>query len=212
MMRWRRWSWLGGRMVRTSLAARKGQRVLATSGAPTETALAFAGVADLLGTVLNDVLPRLPMPQRSAMEATLLLSESKRPPAARVISAALLSALRELARTAPLLVAIDDVQWLDTPTANALSFVIRRLRDDRVALVFTMRTGERAPVGLDLLRSPFAERVSRMELRPLSFGALRRLLLTRTDLRLTRQLLRRIQETSGGNPFFALELARALAR
>src|SRR5439155_19286932 len=120
-------------------------------------------------------------------------------------SSALLTALRELSTTGPVLVAIDDVQWLDTPTANALSFAIRRLRGDRVALVFAMRSGERAALPLNLFRTPFAERVSRIELRPLSFGALRRLLLTRTDLRLTRHLLRRIQETSGGNPFFALE-------
>jgi DNA-binding CsgD family transcriptional regulator len=196
----------------TRMAEGKGYRVLATSGAPTETTLAFAGLGDLLGTVLNDVLPRLPMPQRSAMEATLLVSESKRPPTARVISAALLTALRELSATGPVLVAIDDVQWLDTPTANALSFAIRRLRGDRVGLMFAKRSGERAALLLDLPRAPFAERVSRMELRPLSFGALRRLLLTRTDLRLTRHLLRRIHDTSGGNPFFALELARALAR
>src|SRR6266566_2758002 len=194
------------------MAETKGHRVLATSGAAAETTLAFAGLGDLLGTVLNEVLPRLPTPQRSAMEATLLLSESERPPTARVISAALLTALRELSTTGPVLVAIDDVQWLDTPTANALSFAIRRLRGDRVALVFAIRSGERAALALDLMRTPFAERVNRMELRPLSFGALRRLLLTRTDLRLTRHLLRRIHDTSGGNPFFALELARALAR
>ncbi len=194
------------------MAEKNGHRILATSGAPTETTLAFAGLGDLLGTVLSEVLPRLPMPQRSAMEATLLLSEPKRTPTPRLISAALLTVLRELSTTGPVLVAIDDVQWLDTATANALSFAIRRLRGDRVALVFAMRSGERAALPLDLFRTPFAERVSRIELRPLSFGALRRLLLTRTDLRLTRHLLRRIQETSGGNPFFALELARALAR
>src|SRR5881396_34292 len=194
------------------MAETKGHRVLATSGAATETTLAFAGLGDLLGTVLNEVLPRLPMPQRRAMEATLLLSESKRPPTGRVISAALLTALRELSTTGPVLVAIDDVQWLDTPTANALSFAIRRLRGDRVALMFAIRSGEPAALALDLMRTSFAERVNRMELRPLSFGALRRLLLTRTDLRLTRHLLRRIHDTSGGNPFFALELARALAR
>src|SRR5439155_10081238 len=146
------------------MAETKGQRVLATSGAPTETTLAFAGLGDLLGTVLNDVLPRLAMPQRNAMEATLLLSEPKRTPTPRLISAALLTALRELSTTGPVLVAIDDVQWLDTPTANALSFAIRRLRGDRVPLVFAMPTGERAALPPGSFPTPVADRVSRSAL------------------------------------------------
>ena len=79
-------------------------------------------------------------------------------------------------------------------------------------MLVTVRTSEDTVIPFDLTRVPFVERVARIEVGPLTFGAVRHLLLSRTDLRLTRPLIRRIHETSGGNPFFALELARALAR
>jgi DNA-binding NarL/FixJ family response regulator len=194
------------------MAQESGQRVLTAGGAPVETQMAFAGLADLLEAAVDDVLPALPRPQRDALRATLLLEESSVPQGGRVVSAALLTSLRELAADTPVLVAVDDVHWLDPASAGALSFAIRRLRDERIAVLVAARTGERSELFLDLMRVPFAHRVGRITVGPLSFGAIRHLLLSRTDVRLTRPLLRRIHETSGGNPFFALELARALAR
>jgi ATP/maltotriose-dependent transcriptional regulator MalT len=194
------------------MARESGQRVLAAGGAPVETQMAFAGLADLLESAIDDVLPALPGPQRDALRATLLLEESPVPQGARVVSAALLTTLRELAAKTPLLVAVDDVHWLDPASADALSFAIRRLRDEQIAVLVAARTDERSELLVDLMRVPFADRVGRTTVGPLSFGAVRHLLLSRTDVRLTRPLLRRVHETSGGNPFFALELARALAR
>jgi len=194
------------------IARESGQRVLTAGGAPIETQMAFAGLGDLLEAAVDDVLPALPRPQRDALRATLLLEESSVPQGARVVSAALLTGLRALAADTPVLVAVDDVHWLDRASAGALSFAIRRLQDERIAVLVAARTGERSELLLDLMRVPFAYRVGRITVGPLSFGAIRHLLLSRTDVRLTRPLLRRVYETSGGNPFFALELARALAR
>ena len=194
------------------MAEESGQRVLAAGGAAVETQMAFAGLADLLEPVLDYVLPRLPMPQRDALKATLLLEESAPAQSARVVSAALLTSLRELANDGPVLVAVDDVHWLDPASAGALAFAMRRLREERIALLFALRTDEGSILPLDVARVPFAQRVERITVGPLTFGALRHLLLSRTDVRLTRPLLRRIHDASGGNPFFALELARALAR
>ena len=194
----------------TRMAQESDQLVLSASGAAVETQMAFAGLADLLERVLDDVLPALPPPQRSALEATLLLEEPVSPHSPRVVSAALLTSLRRLSADSPVLVAIDDVHWLDSPTAEAVGFAVRRLREEQIALLLSVRSDE--PSAFDVSRVPFAERVERLDVGPLSFGAMRHLLLSRTELRLTRPLLRRIHETSGGNPFFALELARALAR
>src|ERR1700716_473070 len=88
------------------LAEERGLRVLATSGAPGETQMAFAGFADLLEPVVEEVLPVLPAPQREALEATLLLSDYPAPQAGRAASAALLTALRTLAKDGPILVAV----------------------------------------------------------------------------------------------------------
>jgi DNA-binding CsgD family transcriptional regulator len=193
-------------------AEQRGLRVLSTSGAPGETQMAFAGLADLLEPVVEEVLPVLPAPQREALEATLLLGDSPVPHGGRPTSAALLTALRALAGERRILVAVDDVHWLDAASLSALSFVIRRLREEPIALVLALRTGEGAALPFDFARTSFERRVQRLPIGPLSFGALRHLLQTRTDTRLSRPLLLRIHETSAGNPFFALELVRAIAR
>lgn len=194
------------------MAQARGQRVLAASGAAAETQMAFVGLADLLETALANLLPRLPIPQRNALEATLLLEESARAQSARAVSTALLSSMRELANEMPVLVAVDDVDWLDPASAGALGFAIRRLREEPIALLLAVRTGAPSLLLSELTRVPFAPRVERIAVGPLTLGALRHLLLSRTGVHLTRPLLRRIHETSGGNPFFALELARAVAR
>jgi DNA-binding CsgD family transcriptional regulator len=194
------------------LAEERGYRVLATSGAPGEMQMAFAGLADLLEPVLDDVLPALPGPQREALEVTLLLEETSNAQSGRAVPAALLSSLRALADEERVVIAVDDVHWLDAATVAALSFAVRRLRDQTVGLLFALRTSEGAVLPLDFARTSFERRAQRLPVGPLSVGALRLLLQARTDLRLSRPVLLRVHETSAGNPFFALELVRALAR
>ena len=99
-----------------------------------------------------------------------------------------------------MLLAVDDVQWLDSATTRALAFAWRRLRSEPVALLLAHRAGSRAPPGLDI-----GERLS---VGPLSIGAVHRLLHARLGLVLTRPALRRVHEASRGNPFYALELGR----
>jgi DNA-binding CsgD family transcriptional regulator len=102
------------------------------------------------------------------------------------------------------LVAIDDVQWLDPPSERALSFALRRL-DARPLLVLLAR---RTTQPSELERALAAERVRRLPVAPLGVGSLNRFLRTRLDRPFARQTLLRIHERTGGNPFFALELAR----
>jgi DNA-binding CsgD family transcriptional regulator len=182
-------------------AAARGWRVLATRSAQRELHLAFTGAADLLAGAHDEVTAQLPAPQRRALAAMLLLEDHERPPDVRALALAFLGALRLLAADCPLLVAIDDVQWLDRESSDVLSFAMRRQIDGRLGFLLTRRTGT-APLAL----TP----ATIVELQPLSVGATVALLQHRFHVVFPRRLLRRIHETSAGNPLFALELARSL--
>ena len=175
--------------------------------AEAEARFSFAGLRDLLGTVLHDVAPQLPGPQRRALEAALALSDADGNVADEgVVALGFLTAVRALASTRPILLAIDDVQWLDATSLSMLQFVLTRLASEPVATIVTARGEE--PGWLQRIASD--ARIPAMHLGPLSVGALYELLRTRLGAVHPRPTLLRIWETSGGNAFFALELATAL--
>ena len=197
--------WLAG----VEHAHARGMRVLSSRPAEAERGLAHLGLGDLLEDVLDDVLPALPAPRRRALEVALLLEEAADDRVdPRALGIATRSALQVLAEDGPLLVAIDDLQWFDASSADALTFALRRLGASPVLLLLSARGAERAVSGLE--RAVGADAVRRLPVGPLSVGALHRLLRDRLDRPFARQTLLRIHERSGGNPFFALELARAL--
>src|SRR5439155_16664455 len=117
-------------------------RVLSARASESEARLSYAALGDLLEGVVDDVLPDLPAPQRRALEVALLRSDSVgAAPDQRAVSLATRTVLHALAASAPVVLAIDDVQWLDAPTARILSFVLRRLSEEPVALIATVRIG-----------------------------------------------------------------------
>ena len=184
--------------------------VLEASPAETETKLSFTGLSDLLEHAIADVLPALPSPQRAALDAALLFREPPaRAPDERAIATGFLNAVRALARHGPVLVAIDDVQWLDAPSVGAVRFAARRMRFEPVGFLLAERVAspEAAPHGLDRTLGP--ERITQVNVGPMTMGALHRLIHQRLDVAFSRPALHRIHELSGGNPFFAVELARA---
>jgi predicted ATPase len=189
-------------------------RVLVASPVEAETKFSLATLGDLLGGVLGDVLPALPAPQRRALETALLLEDGHEEPAdPRTLGVSLVNSLTTLAASAPVLVAIDDVQWVDTPSATVLAFALRRLGLARVSLLAAERLGEAAGGAEGLPRSIGSEESARrLRLGPLSLGALNHLLYQRLGLVLTRPKLRRLHELCAGNPFYGLELGRALER
>jgi DNA-binding CsgD family transcriptional regulator/tetratricopeptide (TPR) repeat protein len=192
-----------------AMAERAGFRVLEARPVEPESSLAFAALGDLLGEELDDILPTLPAPQRRSLEVALLLGEDDGPaPDRRAVAVGVLGALRAIGAFGPVVLAIDDLHWLDTPSAGALEFALRRLRDEPIAVLAANRIPQ--PPALDLFRAFDVARVQRVEVKPMSLGAIGRLLRHRVDLVLPRPMLRRIHETSGGNPLFALEIARAL--
>jgi hypothetical protein len=185
--------------------------VLVSRPSGSEARLSFSALADLLQPVVDEALADLPAPQRRALEVALLIREAgPSPPDPRAVAAALSQALRSLAGSRPVVVALDDIQWLDEPSARAIEFALRRLGELPVVVVAARRTGVGTSVPLDLERSfPDLDRVS---VGPLSLGALFRLVASRLDAAFPRPILVRLHEVSGGNPFYAMEIARALQR
>lgn len=183
--------------------------VLSCRAASAEQGLAYAGLADLLEAELERILPALPAPRRHALEVALLLQESGDGVDPRAVGVAARNALEVLAAEGPVLVGVDDVQWLDASSAAALSFALRRTGGRGVLLLLARRLGER-PERRELERAVGPDRVKRIRLEALSLGAIQRLLKTRTDAPMARPTLVRIHEASGGNPFYALEIGRSL--
>jgi predicted ATPase len=121
----------------------------------------------------------------------------------RTLAVALLGLLRKLAEDTPVLIAVDDVQWLDAPTAAALRFASRRLESERVSVLGTARP--------EPIRLP-TEAMHVVSIGPLDESATESLVRRALESRLQRAVVRRLGDASGGNPFYALELARAFLR
>ena len=185
---------------------RHAMRVLVSRRSSAE-GLSFAGLIDLLDGIDVAALSGLAAPQAHALQVALLREEPDGSTAPEAAGVGFLSALRILAAREPLLVAIDDVQWLDPPSAEALAFAARRLDGSSVAFLLTRRRG-RASTLEQVLDQRYLER---LEVAPLSLGAIRYLLSQRLGLTLPRQLVRRIADATLGNPLFALEVGRTLA-
>ena len=194
--------WLAG----VEAARERGLRVLVARPAEAEQRLALTGLADLLDGVVDDVLPELSSPQRRALKVALLIADASSGPAdPRALGVAVRSALSLLAQDTSIVVAIDDVQWLDRSSTGALEFALRRLEDSCVRFLLARR-GEGASVesALDVGRT------TRVPIGPLSVGAIHAMLRAQLGRTFARPMLVRLHEGSGGNPFYALELARDL--
>jgi DNA-binding CsgD family transcriptional regulator len=188
-------------------AARGGMRILSARPAEAETSFAYAALGDLLGGHAEAVAA-MPTRPRRALEVALLMGDADgEAPDQHSVALGLLGVLRRLAAQGPLVLAVDDVQWLDAPSELVLRFAARRLHDFPVGVVVAWRTGGGEPVPLELDR---ALELERLGLPPLSLGAVQRLIQNRLGFLPPRPVVRRLHELSGGNPFFALELGRAL--
>ena len=191
--------------VAIARAQERGFETLAARPVEAEAGLSLTAIGDLLDPVLDRVLSELPEPRARMLRVALLLEgDGGAAPDARALGVCVLGALRILASDAPLFVLVDDVQWLDASSAAALQFAARRLEHEAVAFVFARRSGHPDHVVSGL------QDVERLLLGGLSPGALHRLVRERLGLVLARPALRRLHDLSGGNPYYALELSRAL--
>ena len=192
-------------------AEERGFRVLTARPTGAEATLSFAGLADLVSSVPAAVFDGLAPPQRRALEVALLQVEAGDEPLdSRAVSNGLLSLLRSLAEERPVLLAVDDAQWLDEPTGEALAFAVRRLENSPVGLLAAVRVQPDRPDTFEKAVDP--ERRADLALDGLSVAAIHEVLKRGLGLSFPRPTLTRIAGVSGGNPFFALEIARELSR
>jgi DNA-binding CsgD family transcriptional regulator len=185
-------------------------RVLSSHPAPPDATLSFSGLEDLLRDVVEEIAPDLPDPQRRALETVLLLREPEgEPPGPFAVALAVRGALATAARERPLLVTIDDAQWLDEPTAAAIGHAVRRLGLAQVGLAIVWNP-DSAPAGSPIAGSSLPSDPIRIAVGPLPPQDVRQLLLSRLDLSLASGQLDRLHRASGGNPMAALEIGRAI--
>jgi ATP/maltotriose-dependent transcriptional regulator MalT len=183
-----------------------GYRVLHCALSETERHLPFLGLIDLLAETGDEVLQTLPKHQRAALESALLRRTD--PVGERDVLGlrmAVLATFRVLCATHPVLLVIDDAQWLDAPSAELLAFIARRARGLRLQALVGQRTGPADPRAESRLCPP---PVRVFDVPPMTAAEVTRLL---GDLDLPRAVLAKVHRASDGNPFFAVELGRALA-
>ncbi len=192
-------------------AAARGFHVLFARPAEAEAGFAFAALGDLLATVPPAILDGLPEPLRRALDVALLRAAAA-PDAVdpRAVAMATLACVERLAASAPVLIAIDDAQWLDRSSAEPLAFVARRTGTLPVGILAATRSiADDVPLGLDRLPEP--HRLDVVRPGPLSLAGVQRTIRDRLGVTFPRPVLARIEHDSGGNPFYALQIAEALA-
>ena len=185
-------------------------RVLACHPVESEQSLAFTALGDLLEDVVGDRHLRLPEPQDRALRVAVLMADPEdQPPDQRAVSVATLGALRALSKRTPVLLAIDDLQWMDRASSRVLEFALRRLDSERVGVVAALRPSDTESTPL-LLAARLSGRLQSLSLAPLDADALDSLFRERLGESVARPALAQVAAASGGNPMFALELARGI--
>ena len=194
-------------------AAARSYLILSSRPAEHEAKLSFAALGDLMDGILERVLAKLPPPQQNALQVALLLKDpAGSPPEHRAVCAAFLGVIRCLAAQSPVVIAIDDLQWLDRPTAVTLDYALRRLGKEPVGLLASVRgragghTGPLPGAGLA------AGHLRHLRIGPLAPADFEAAIWASAGDRLSRLAIRRLFYASGGNVFYGLELARVLGR
>jgi DNA-binding CsgD family transcriptional regulator len=196
--------WLAG----IEQAREQGFQVLSARPAAAESAMAYSSLADLLASLDTAAWSELPHPQRRALDHVLLRADAgEAPTEPRAVAAALLSVVHRLALESPVLLAIDDLQWLDMSSRRAIAFAARRF-SGRVGILATTRS-DRDNVA-SWLQLPRPDALHRISLHPLTISGLHAVITDRLGTSFPRPTVRAIHEMSGGNPFYGLELARSL--
>jgi DNA-binding CsgD family transcriptional regulator len=198
-------------------AGDQGWQVLSCRPAVSEAGLPHLGLADMLSGIPDEALGELPAPQRRSLDVALLRTEAGEGDLEpRAVGTALTALLANVASAAPLLLAVDDAQWLDQASARSLAFALRRLGNRRVALLAAVRApGPGAAPGgsFAVLRSGLDhQRVQYVEVGPVTVAAMHQILRQKLGASFPRPLLLRIHRAAAGNPFYGLEIAREIQR
>src|SRR3984885_6973536 len=171
-------------------------RTLRCTGVESEHEIPLAGLEQLLRP-LRGLVDRLPAPQTAALRSALGMSDD-RVEDRLLLGLATLNLLAEATTDGPLLCAIDDLQWVDVPSAQALLFAARRLGAEGVVMLFAVR---------DDPASWFeAPGLPQLTLAPLSEAAAREMVVSTRGQALSQAMQRRLLAQAAGNPLALLEL------
>ena len=188
-------------MMAYAISEASGIQVLSATAAPGEYGLPFACLHRLLAG-WTEQAQEIPKVQKDALLGALALGPPPRPEDRFVVHVAVLSVLGVIADAGPVLVAIDDAQWLDEPTAEIFGFVARRLNAEGIAVLLACR-GDETP-------SPFCD-LPALHLGSLGEAALAELLADRLSGDLEPELAQRLTAASGGNPLVVVEMAAQMS-
>jgi DNA-binding CsgD family transcriptional regulator len=187
-----------------------GVLLVARAGA-VEARLPWVGLTDLLRGIPRSVLEGVPIPQFAALRVIMLeAANDDESLDDRTVGTAMWTVLSALSAVGRVTIAVDDIPYLDTATASALRFALRRLAPESpVRVIATARAAQGVPAPFDALD---ADRFIRLDVGPMSLGAVYELISVRLGIRFRRPTLVRLHDTAGGNPLYAMELARALSK
>ncbi len=191
------------------LARLGGSTVLECSPTQAESAMSYVGLTDMLRTLPDSAFDDLPAPQRHSLEvATLRTAPSEVPLDERAVGTGLATLLTHLAESGAVILAVDDLQWLDRSSADVLTFAARRLTTAAVGILTCERTGESAHDVVGAVPAPLWR--ESITLTGLGSAVLFHVVRDQLGITLPRPALVQVTETSGGNPFAALALSRAV--
>lgn len=191
-------------------AQRAGFRVLSARVTPVESVAAYTTLSDLLSSVDDAAFAELPPPQRLAVDRALSRGSAEGPVTdQRALAAAVVAVVKRLTARSPVVIAIDDLQWLDQPSRQVLAAVVRRLSGP-IGVLATVRDEPEHAGATVWLELPRPDMVRRVQARPLSVGATHMVLCGELGRSFARPTILRIHQLSGGNPFYALELGRVV--
>lgn len=187
-------------------ATQSGVRVLTARAGPAEATLPYCGIADFLDGLDDDDLAGLSPQDRAVVDRLAHRREADHHEAAT----AFLTVLRDLSARAPVLLAVDDADWLDGASRKVLRFAASRLPRGTGILMTAQPPQSDRPSPASWLRLPFGSEHRRISLQPFTLGSLNTVITTRLGHRLPKRLVTRIHRISGGNIYSALQLAHSV--
>lgn len=188
----------------------RGYQVLETAPSEPEAVLAFSGLGDLFERIPDEVIDALPDVQAHALRAALFGELPESSPALQALPRAILGLVRQLSADGPVLVAIDDEQWLDPASARVLAFALCRLREERIVVIVARRPEPGSNLSSELGRRFGGRGSESISLAPLPLGTIKMLLEANLHRTVSTPVLRRIHQAAGGNPLWALAIALEL--
>ena len=198
-------------------ARQSGWNVLSCRPAQSDAGLPHLGLADLLRSVPDEAFASLPSPQRRPLEVALLREEAGEGDLEpRSVGTGLTALLGVLAGARPQMLAVDDAQWLDSASARALAFALRRLDNRPLRLLAAVRIEhrpERRTGAFGVIEASLDRHVvQHLPVGPLTVAATHQMFHQALGGSFPRPVLVRVHRAAEGNPFFALEIAREIQR